>query len=290
MKLDVEPLADVAAELGEGPLWSPAEGALYWFDLLGRVIFRTDATTGDTARLAISGMPTAIALRKGGGLLAALRNGFAFIDFNAGTETRLPSPMDFSRERFNDGKCDRRGRFFVGSMDKTLAEPIGGLFRLDPDQSFTRLATGMTLSNGLAWSPDDRILYHCDSRPGYVYAYDYDIETGGVAGRKLHIDFTGTGIHPDGCTVDAEGCLWIAELGAWTVGRYDPAGKRIGGIELPTRRVTSVTFGGDDLGTLFITTMRNNLTDTELGEQSHAGKVFVARPGVMGIAEVPFDG
>lgn len=290
METSVEPVFDVAADLGEGPLWVPDEQAFYWIDVTQRTVWRHDTTTGKTQSFAVSGMPGCIARRQKGGLIAAFRTGLSFVNLESGEETKIPAPIDFGKERFNDGKCDRRGRFFAGTMDKTMKEAIGALYRVDADLTVTRVAEGIRLSNGLGWSPDNRTLYHCDSRPGYVYAYDYDIETGALENRRIHIDFTASDAHPDGCTVDAEGGLWIAEVGAWTVGRYDAQGKRMGGIQLPVKRVSSVMFGGADLDTLYITTMRYNLTPDEAAAQPLAGKVFTAMPGVAGLPEPTFAG
>ncbi len=149
---------------------------------------------------------------------------------------------------------------------------------------------GIRLSNGIGWSPDNRVMYHCDSRRGYVYAYDYDIDSGTPTNRRIHLDLTSAGDHPDGCTVDAEGFLWLAEVGSSNVGRYAPDGRRVGGITLPTPRVTSVMFGGPRLDLLFITTMRYNLSPEESARQPLAGRLFVCEPGVKGLAEPMFAG
>lgn len=290
MDIIAEPVFEGVADLGEGPLWSVREQAFYWIDVTGRTIWRHDTSSGTTRAHQVSGMPGSIATRTGGGLIAAYRTGLAFVDLDTGAEEKLPAPIDFGVERFNDGKCDRRGRFFVGTMDKTMKAAIGGLYRVDPDRTVTRVADGIVLSNGIAWSPDDRIMYHNESRPGYTYAYDYDIETGSLANRRIHIDFAAIGMHPDGCTVDAEGCLWIAEVGNGTVGRYDPDGRRMGGIRVPTDRVSSVIFGGEDLATLYITTMRYNLAEEKRAAQPLAGRVFAARPGVRGLPEADYAG
>ncbi len=288
--IKAEPYLDVEAELGEGPLWSVRDQNLYWIDVTQRTVWRHDPASGKTERFTVSGMPGSIAVCEKGGLLAAFRTGLAHIDLEKGVETKLPSAIDFGTERFNDGKCDRRGRFFAGTMDKTMKAPVGGLYRVDADRSVTRVADGIVLSNGIAWSPDDRIMYHCESRPGVVYAYDYDIATGTPSNRRVHIDLASAGRHCDGCTVDAEGFLWIAEVGVSSVGRYAPDGRRVAGIELPTKRVSSVMFGGPGLDTLFITTMRYNLTPEESAAQPLAGHLFTARPGVRGLPESYFAG
>lgn len=290
MDYQVELVSEHEADLGEGPIWSVREQALYWIDVTQRKIWRHQPAKGETREFNVSGMPGSISPRKGGGIIAAYRTGLALIDLDTGAETKLAAPIDFGKERFNDGKTDRRGRFFAGTMDKVIKEPIGGLYRVDADHSVTRVADGILLSNGLGWSPDNKTMYHNDSRPGYVYAYDYDIETGTVENRRVHIDFTTSEAHPDGSTVDSEGCLWIAEVGMSTIGRYDSQGKRMGGITLPVSRVTSVMFGGPALDTLYITTMRYNLTPEQSAAQKLAGRTFAVQPGVKGLPEVEFAG
>ena len=286
----VQVLCDAVADLGEGPLWSGDENALYWLDMTNRVIWRHEVGRNETRSYKVTGIPTAMALRARGGLILALRNGFAFLNTATGEERRFEVDVDFSRERFNDAKCDRRGRFFVGSMDKSWKEPIGGLWRLDPDLSLHRVDDGILVGNGMAFSPDDTVLYFSDSRTGYVYAYDYDIETGLPANRRVHLDFRGRTAHPDGCTVDDEGCLWIAELGTGAVGRYAPDGTRIGEIHVPTTRVTSVAFGGTDLRTLYVTSMQYGLSEAQLAAETDAGRTFHTRPGATGLAEPKFAG
>jgi L-arabinonolactonase len=290
MTIAAEPLTDFVADLGEGPIWSAASQTIYWIDVTERKVFRHSFETGVSDAFAVSGMPGSIALCANGDLLAAFRSRAAIVSLESGREEELEGGADFSIERFNDGKCDRRGRFFVGSMDRATTNPVGGLYRIDLDRSVTRVANGMTLSNGIAWSPDDRVMYHCESRPGYVYAYNYDIDSGTPANRRIHIDLSSSPYRPDGCTIDAEGCLWIAEVGAGCVGRYAPDGRRIAEIKLPTQRVTSVIFGGRHLDTLFITTMRHKMTPGDLAEQPHSGRLFVARPGVIGLPEHRYEG
>lgn len=289
-KITVEPFTDIKAELGEGPLWSVKEQALYWIDVTQRKVFRYGFAAKKAETFSVSGMPGCIANRESGGIIAAFRTGPALVSLQSGEETKIPSSIDFGIERFNDGKCDRRGRFFAGTMDKTMKAPIGGLYRIDADRKVARVADGIVLSNGIAWSPDNRTMYHCESRPGYVYAYDYDIDSGTPTNRRVHIDFASKGHHCDGCTVDAEGFLWIAEVNSGRVGRYAPDGRRVGEIEVPTSRVSSVMFGGPNLDLLFITTMFYNLSPEQLATQSLAGRLFVAEPGVKGLPEHTFAG
>lgn len=289
-KVGVDVLTDIKTVLGEGPVWSVAEQAIYWIDVIDRKVFRHNLASKKTEQFVVTGMPGCIALRKDGGLIAAFRTGLALVSLERGEETKIPSKIDFGMERFNDGKCDRRGRLFAGTMDKTTNNTIGGLYRVDADHSVTKVADDIRLSNGIAWSPDDRVMYHNDSRPGYVYAYDYDIATGVPSNRRVHIDLSSTPYNPDGCTVDAEGYLWLAEVNSGRVGRYAPDGRRVGGIDLPTDRVSSVMFGGPNLDMLFITTMTYNLTPEQLAAQPLAGRLFVAYPGVKGLPEPHFVG
>jgi len=283
-----EPFTDIVCALGESPLWSPAEGRLYWVDISGRRIHGVHLDTGETRTLATEGLPAAVALHRPGRLLVAWRAGLSFLDVASGAGTPIPVPVDFAEQRFNDGKVDRRGRFFVGTMHRGMQDPVGGLFRLDHDCGIARLAGDVRLSNGIAWSPDSRILYHCDSRPGIVFAWDFDLDTGEISRRRVFIDLTAGEARPDGCTVDAEGCLWLAEVGAGTIGRYAPDGRRIGQVTVPgAPRVTSVAFGGSGLGTLFITTLRPG-TPEALAAQPLAGRLFVAEPDVEGLPETSF--
>lgn len=288
MTHEAVPFMDTETDLGEGPLWSAREQALYWVDVTQRTVLRHAGGAGGVTQHKVSGMPGSIATRQGGGLIAAYRTGLALVDLSSGQETKLASGIDFGRERFNDGKCDRRGRFFAGTMHKEMTEPRGALYRVDPDHGVTQVADGICLSNGIAWSPDNRVMYHCDSRPGLVYAYDYDIDTGEPSNRRVFLDCTAADFHPDGCTVDAEGFLWVAEVGAYRVGRYAPGGRRVDEVVLPVKRVSSVMFGGADLRTLFITTMRYRLTPEEAAAQPLAGRMFAVKPGVQGIAETDF--
>ena len=282
---------DARSDLGEGPLWSAREQAIYWIDCSNRSISRHFPASGKTDRFALSGLPGSFAFRSTRGLIVAFRNRLALVDLDQGTEVAIASPcVNFAKERFNDGKCDSRHRFFVGTMEKDRASPGGGLFRVDADLTVTKLADDITLSNGLAWSPDEKIMYHCESRPGLIYAYDYDANTGTVAQRRVLIDTSASGFHPDGCARDVEGCLWVALPGSGKIARISPAGVLLATLEVPTPRVTSVAFGGENLDQLYITSMRYNLPESVLAANPAAGGVFVAEPGVRGMAEPLFGG
>lgn len=221
----------------------------------------------------------------------ANRQGLAFLDCDSGMlEDVAAHAIDFSRAVLNDGKCDSRGRFWVGSMDREIAAPSGALYRVDPDLSVTMMDEGLTLSNGIAWSPDERTMLFCDSRPGRIWAYDYEIADGSISNRRVFVDFEGRKGRPDGCTIDADGGLWVAEIGAGQVVRFDPSGRQDVAIPVPTSRPTSVTFGGHDLRTLYVTSMRHGLSDEEVACQPDAGHVFAIDLDVSGLAAALFAG
>ncbi len=288
---DVECLVDCKNEIGEGPVWNVEEQALYWVDCPGRVLQRWTPAARAMETFALTKMPGSYAFRRNaGGIVMAFRNALGFVDFAAGREQYVDAPVvEFAKERFNDGKCDRAGRFWTGTMDREGKNPVGSLYRVDPDMTVTKMDTGITASNGIAWSPDNATMYYCDSRAG-VYAYDYDLGTGAIANRRMHLDLIPQGSHPDGCTVDAEGFLWVAEPGSSCVRRYDPKGRREREVRLPVTRPASCMFGGDDLSTLFITTLRYRLSPEELADQPLAGGLFKAEPGVKGLPEPRFAG
>lgn len=286
---DPQPISDIVTTLGEGPTWSPAEGAVYWIDLIERRIHRHHLESGESRTYSVSGMPAAIVLAQGG-LLVAFRNGLARLDTASGEEARLNIGIDFTRERFNDGAVDSRGRFYVGTMDRSVEEPVGALWRIDPDLTAVRLFDGVTLGNGIDWSPDDRTLYFCDSRPGLVHAFDFNADTGDTSNHRLHVDFRDSGRHPDGSAVDSDGCLWIAEMPVGVIGRYDASGQRIDEIRFPVPRATSMAFVGQDLDRLYVTTMRYGMSPEDLQSHALAGRSFIVDVGVRGLPLAIFAG
>jgi sugar lactone lactonase YvrE len=272
-------------------LWCPRDKVLYWVDCVGKAIQRLHPRAGTTEKWTVSAYPGSLALREKGGLLVALRTGLVFFDPASGAETALGTgPLEFAKERFNDGKVDRRGRFWVGTIDRGMKAPLGSLYRVDPDLTVTRMDRGVTASNGIAWSPDDKTMYYCDSLPGLVHAYDFDIDSGGLRNKRVFIDLTHGPGRPDGCTVDAQGFLWVAEPEAARVARYDPGGKLERVVALPVTRPSSVIFGGDNLDTLYITSMRFGLSEQERLRYPLSGGLFASDPGVRGLPEPRFGG
>jgi len=282
-------LPEPRAVLGEGPVWDERGQRLHWVDADRRRLFTWRPASGETQVLELTHAPGSYALRADGRLILASRNELALFDPATGAREVIPTPeLDFSMERFNDGACDRAGRFWVGTMDKRMTEPVGSLYRVDPDLVIRRVARGFAISNGIAFSPDDRRMYHTESRSRRVFVHDYDIATGALENGRVFVELGADQGNPDGCTVDADGCLWIAQIGAGCVGRFDPEGRPMVRIGLPTQRPTSVAFGGDELDTLFITTMQHDLTPQQLAGQPQAGCLLALRPGVRGLPEPRF--
>ena len=285
----VECVADVQAVLGEGPAWVAREGALYWVDVKGREIFRRDGS-GTVRRWDTPMRVGSLVPRAGGGFVAGTDDGFYFID--AGMERYEPvahPEKDRPTNRFNDGKVDRSGRFWAGTMDDREREAVGTLFRLDPDLNWARIDEGYRVTNGPAFSPDGRRMYHNDSALQVTYAFDVDAD-GNASNRREFAHYGEGEGYPDGMTVDCEGCLWIAFWDGWCVRRFSPEGEQLAEVRVPVQRPTSCAFGGERLDRLFITSARIGLEGTELARQPLAGGLFAVDPGVHGIAELPFAG
>ncbi len=282
---------DFTAVLGEGPTWSPREQALYWLDTMQRKIVRVAAPFVASETRDLPYRPSCLALLPDGQFLIAYKKGLGVFDFPSGRSTPLPvKGVDLDGVSFNDGACDRAGRLWIGTRHSYASEPVAALYCVGAGLEARRVVEGLIVSNGIAFSPNGRVMYHADSRPGRIDAYDYDPGTGSITGRRVFIDYTGTGRRPDGCTVDAEGFLWVAEIDGWRVARYAPCGRLERTLMLPVQKPSSVAFGGHDLATLFITTISYGLTDTELAEQPLAGKLLHMAVGITGIEEPPFQG
>lgn len=282
-------VADCQAVLGEGPVWVAAEQALYWLDIKGYRILRRSVEGAITAWQTPFRI-CSLAPRAVGGFVAGTENGFALVEPAEDIYELIGDPEpERATNRFNDGKVDREGRFWAGTMDDAEEQPSGALYRLDQDRGWSRLDDGYAVTNGPAFSPDGRILYHNDSGRGTTFAFDI-AEDGSLANKRVFARFESADGYPDGMTVDAEGCLWIAFWDGWCVRRLSPEGEVLRTIALPVARPTSCAFGGPELDQLFITSARVGLDAEALAAQPHAGALFMARPGVAGIEERPFAG
>lgn len=285
---EVHPSQD---KLGEVPVWDVAEQALYWVDIENSRLRRFDYVSGRIDEWSFPERICSFALRERGGLVCALESGFCFFDPPTGQIDWIAKPeAHISRNRFNDGKCDRSGRFWAGTMDDKLSEHTGALYRLDPDLSVSQVETGIGISNSLAWSPDERTFYFADTMDRAIYAYDYDRGAGTIFNKRLFASSRADPGDPDGSTIDAEGFLWNAQWDGWRVVRYAPDGSVDRVVKLPVQKPTSCMFGGPDLKTLFVTTAVWDLDDAALSRQPWAGSLLALELDVGGLPEPRFRG
>ncbi|MGO8883782.1 MAG: SMP-30/gluconolactonase/LRE family protein [Streptosporangiaceae bacterium] len=271
-----------AAALGEGPCWDDAAGALYWIDVPAGRVHRLNA---DDAHAAWEiGQPVgAVAPRAGGGLAVAARDGFLSLDVTTGQTAVLAAvEAGMPQNRMNDGACDRAGRFYAGTIAQDETPGAGTLYRLGTDHTVTPVLTGLTISNGIGWSPDERLMYYIDSPTHGVDVFDYDPVTGAIDSRRRFADVGQGDTVPDGLTVDADGFVWVAVWGGGAVLRHDLSGRVCQRVELPAARVTSCAFGGADLRRLYIT--------TAAGPADAGGVLFACKPGATGLPACPYRG
>jgi sugar lactone lactonase YvrE len=284
-----EPLGviPVANMLGEGVLWNPADGAFWWTDIQSRRLYRHHLASGETTHVETLERLCSFALA-GDRLLAAFETGLAWFDPRTAAVERLVeiTPAGSGR-RLNDGRTDRQGRFWVGSMCEDAPEGAAALHRFSRG-ALTRQREGVTISNGLCWSPDGRILYFADSPRQAITAFDFNTETGDLGPCRPFATTSGDA-YPDGATVDAEGCMWSAQWGGGQVVRYDPQGRIVGTLAVPATQVTCLAFGGPDLDILCITTARDGLSPADLDRQPQAGHAFLYRACVAGLEEVSYS-
>jgi xylono-1,5-lactonase len=285
----VDCIADVKAVLGEGPVWVAREQALYWVDIKGRRLFRR-TFRGEFSEWQTPLRVGSLAPRAAGGFVAGTERGFAWVDPEQDRYELFANPEpDRPTNRFNDGKLDRSGRFWAGSMDDSEKSAAGALYRLDAGRDPVRIDDDYKVTNGPAFSPDGRTMYHNDSARQIIYAFDVD-EAGAASNKRLFAQFGEGEGYPDGMTVDSEGCLWVAFWDGWCLRRFSPAGERLVELEVPVQRPTSCAFGGPDLDRLFVTSARIGLDEAALENQPQAGGLFVLSPGVTGLADVAFPG
>ncbi|NLF68811.1 MAG: SMP-30/gluconolactonase/LRE family protein [Candidatus Anammoximicrobium sp.] len=290
MKADL--ILDVRAQLGEGPVWHPREQRLYWVDILAGLVHVHDPSGKPDTVYRVGQMVGAAVPRRSGGLMLATQTGLGVFDLATERFTLVAAPeKELPENRFNDGKCDPRGRFWAGTMSMVRKTGTGSLYCLDTDGTVRHVFGGVTTSNGLGWSPDQRTMYYIDTPTMQVAAFDYDAEAGTLSNRRVIIPFPDGVGRPDGMTVDAEGMLWIAHWDGGRVSRWEPAtGRLLQEIHLPVARASSCTFGGPNLERLYITTARTGLTEDQLREQPHAGSLFAATPGVVGLPADEYAG
>lgn len=304
MKLDPRHLPDVPSHqaelalqhdaiLGESPLWEEREQVLYWVNITAGEIHRFDPATGKNTTHTLDTKVSSLVRRASGGLVVTLRKNFAFFDPATGAlETLDAVEAGQPENRFNDGKVDRQGRYWAGTMNEVhIGRPEGALYRFDAPGSFSRQVSDVIISNGTGWSPDGRTMYYTDTLRYSVDAFDFEPESGTLSNRRpfLQVEPESKGLL-DGLTVDAEGFVWSALVNFGCLLRLDPTGALERIVRFPATRGTCCAFGGADYGDLYITTAREGLSPEEIAAHPLAGSLFRCRPGVHGLAETPFAG
>lgn len=276
----VEVAVPLAAALGESPVWDADRQRLHLIDIFAQRIHCVDPDRGAVTSVAVAGTPGALALRADGGYVGGVGLDLATIADDGAVR---PIVRLAAGRRVNDGKCDPRGRFVAGTMTGGEPHETAALYQLHADGALTALLTDVTLSNGLDWSPAGDTFYHVDTVAQRVSAFDYDLATGQIRGRRVFADLRGLSGRPDGLTVDAEGGVWVVVARAGIVHRYRDDGRLDAVVEFPTPIVTSCAFGGPALDTLFVTSSRGLLTDAQRADDPVAGCVFAVEGlGVRG--------
>jgi sugar lactone lactonase YvrE len=282
---DATCLWDVGAQLGEGPVWSAADNAVWFVDIKQHRIYRLAVETGERSGWNAPEQVSFLAPLGDGRFIVGLRSGLHRFDPKDGSFNLLTTvEPDRPQNRLNDGYVDTKGRLWFGSMDDSEAGSTGALYRLGADGAPIRLDDGYGITNGPTVSPDGRTLYHCETRDRIIYAFDL-AQDGSISNKREFVRIERPGAHPDGPAIDAEGCVWIALFGGSGADRYSPQGELIGRVELPVTNVTKVAFGGADLRTLYITSAWLHLTPEKRAQQPLAGGLFTARVDTPGMPQ-----
>jgi sugar lactone lactonase YvrE len=291
MTAEVTCVLDARAELGECPVWSAEEQALYWVDIHRPALHRLDPDSGATRTWPMPSRIGSFGLRESGGAVVALEDGFHLLDLETGRLEFVAGPERVPGTRFNDGKVSPDGRFFAGTMDEEmLSRPIATLFRLDPDLSLHRVVGDLVVSNGLAWTADGGTLFHSDSKGPVIWAYDYDPSSGAVSSRRVVARPTEEIGRPDGAATDEQGYYWSAGISAGVLNRWSPDGRLDRSIPLPCSNPTAPCFGGRDMCTIFVTSLRHDLPPEVLAAKPLSGGIFAVRVDVPGVPISRFRG
>ena len=287
-RITAEPVFRCRSTLGEGSVWDHEQSCLYWVDIYEDKVFRFDPRRRANVAYDVGTNVGTVVVAQGGNLLLALRHELAWLDPETGRICPLVAPAPpVAGIRFNDGKCDPEGRFWVGTMSEADAAGVGILYCVEPDLSMSVKLTGLTISNGLVWQ--GRAFYHIDTPTKLIRRFDYDPASAAITHPTVAADLTEAPGSPDGMCLDAEGMLWVALWGGSAVVRIDPAtGAEVFRVELPTRNVTSCAFGGDDLDELYITTARIGLSQAVLAAEPLAGSLFRAKLPFRGVPSSRF--
>lgn len=284
-------VAPTRSTVGEGAVWDDRENVLWWVDIPAGIVYRYDPATGENRAHQVGEPVGCLALREAGGMVLATKSGFWFWDPETGAKTAIHDPeAHLPENRFNDGTTDGQGRFWAGTMkDGGDPQARGTFYRLDPDLTVTAWRGGIWTTNGLAFSPDGKTMYHSDSnaRVRTIYACDYDRETGTPGAVQVFRDTNGLPGRPDGGTVDAEGCYWQAGIEGWQLYRYSPEGAVILTVDMPIEKPSKPMFGGEKLDVLYVTSL--GVPDDP--KQPEAGSLFsVEGLGMRGVPQTRFAG
>ncbi len=272
--------------LGESPIWDHRENTLYWVDIYGCQLHGLSIDSNTHQSWDMPDKLTSIGLKDGGGLIATLRTGLVEIALPSGEITPLNNLLqDTENLRFNEGKCDRQGRYWAGTMDMKGKDPTGVLYQFDQNATAIARDAGFAISNGIGWSPDNKTMYFTDTIARKIFQYDFDPATGNLSNRRLFVTTAEDAGLPDGLTVDSQGFLWSAHSYGWRITRYAPDGQIAEVINMPISRPTSCCFGGKNLDILYITSARGNLTELDLQRGPDAGGIFSITTQTTGIPE-----
>lgn len=280
---------DARAGLGECPRWSTREQVLYWVDIAACSLNRFDPVGGQCLCRVFDEPVACFAERQQGGFVLAMRNRFALIDHFVAPLRWLGEALDLpSGARFNDGRCDASGRFLAGTID--FAGSAGALYRVNAEGVVMRLVDGVRSANGLAFSPDGKTMYWSDTRNHIVRCWDYQAANGAIGRSRAFAEFEPDHGRPDGASVDAEGCYWSALYDGARVVCFAPDGRLLEEVAIPSRHVTMIAFGGDDLRTAYVTTARQQLAAEELTRHPCSGGIFSFPVHAPGLPEPLFAG
>jgi len=287
----------IKAVLGEGPVWDEKENLLYWIDSLDNKVFRFNPETGENKTYDVGESIGFLALREKGGAVIGLRTGFYFLDLDTGALEKICDPEEGKGNRVNDGKADAKGRIWAGSMAVRdngtigLTQPQCGFYMLDTDLQPHLKIDRVGLSNGLAWTEDNKTMYYIDSPTMTVVAYDFDLEKGEISNKRVVINIPQELQIGDGMDIDTDGNLWIAHWKGWAVAKWDPrTGEMLQKIDIPVERVASCAFGGKEYDELYITTACVDMKEEDWEKQPHAGCLFRIKPGAKGRPFFRFKG
>ncbi|MDW7695778.1 SMP-30/gluconolactonase/LRE family protein [Flammeovirgaceae bacterium SG7u.111] len=275
---------DAKAQLGEGAIWHPEEKKFYWIDIENKKLHIYDPADKSDREITMPSRIGTVVPAKEGGVLVALEGGIFHVDLETENLTLLNNPLEGQEAiRFNDGKCDPQGRFWVGSMKLDQSAKQADLYRFDTDGTAHHMLDSITISNGIVWSPDHKKMYYIDTPTGKVQGFDYDAETGEISNGEVVVQIQEGMGYPDGMTIDSEGMLWIGMWNGFGVTRWNPnTGEYLGKVEVPAQNVTACAFGDEDLSTLYITTASIGTDAQTLEKYPHCGGVFSVKTNFKG--------